>query len=357
MAGSDGERNSGKHDASENGVNGKNGKHMNVETPAGENSVERSLEDFIARANSTFTDAEDGWDLSEEKVAPAPEPVVRARGTQAPPVAAEVQVEAALPVASLPGPAAAVPAPVAIAEASGPVVPTAPILVTGATENTQVVARAHVPADDDETSPSKRRSMYPWIIAAFLGGSAVMYFVIDMRMSGRDRTPETPAAVAPVAAPEAPVVEAKPEAPAPVVAPAPAPAPTPTVAEVPAPAPAAPAPVEVKAPAPVAAPAVTAIKPAPAPSSEPVVQPLQPAASNEPKVEPLTAPAPVAAKGKPAPAKPAGAAKPAASKIADPFGDEPAAKPAAAPGKAKGAKGGKTDGKAEKAKPGIVDPF
>src|SRR6266540_2401152 len=86
MAGSDGEKNSdGKQSGRGNGANGKNGKHMNVETPGGENSVERSLEDFIARANSTFVDGEDGWDLSEEK---KPEPVAAAAPAAASPAPA-----------------------------------------------------------------------------------------------------------------------------------------------------------------------------------------------------------------------------------------------------------------------------
>jgi hypothetical protein len=52
-------------EAGKNGSNGRNGHLVAEGAPTGENAVERSLEDFIARANSTFIDA-DGWDLGEE---------------------------------------------------------------------------------------------------------------------------------------------------------------------------------------------------------------------------------------------------------------------------------------------------
>ena len=63
-----------RQDMSEEQSAGKNGAGRNGATPQAaeappqrtENSVERSLEEFIARANSTFLEM-DGWGLEEER--------------------------------------------------------------------------------------------------------------------------------------------------------------------------------------------------------------------------------------------------------------------------------------------------
>src|SRR5689334_15050904 len=112
MAGSDQSQNNEADSNNGSPGNGRNGKHMQVETP-NDSTVERSLEDFIARANAAFVD---GLDLAEEPVKaepvkvepPKPEPV-----KVEPPRPEPVRVEATpIPVAPAAPMVVAPPAPI-----------------------------------------------------------------------------------------------------------------------------------------------------------------------------------------------------------------------------------------------------
>jgi hypothetical protein len=306
-----------------NGKNGRNGAHMIVEATGPErqdNSVEKSLEDFIARANSTFLS--DGWDLTAEQEAKPPEPA---------PLPADVQEKLAEleqmrgEVDKLRARATSAEARAAEAVKVKAVTPIAP-----AVERTEVVRL-------DQLEPKiVTRTNWGATFVALVAGAGIMFGV--MKFVVKDGGAKTVPAVEP---PATSVV--------PTAAPAPAEA-------TPAPAPAEAAPTEA-APAPGA------------PPGEPIVQPLP--------TDPAATAAPAPAEATPAPAEAAPATPPAAEAapdvkagtkkattkkattkkattdakggIVDPFGDStPAPKKKPTP---------KKKPKSTQPKGGIVDPF
>lgn len=132
--------------------NGRNGKHLMEAVARSENSVEKSLEEFIARANSTFLDA-DGWDLTPE---PAPEPPKPAPEPE--PVAVPARV-AATTVS---------PADVAKAVEATAVTEDAPI---AAGDPTHVVAREMITPEPVVVT----RTSWGGVIVAFLLGGGLVF--------------------------------------------------------------------------------------------------------------------------------------------------------------------------------------
>lgn len=293
-------------DASKNGHGAKNGrttKSFLIEATTqgrGDNSVERSLEDFIAKANSTFLE---GWEVKvdppkpEPKLEPKPEPKVEAK----PEPKAEAKAEAK-----------AEPKAEAKAEAKA-ATPVAPV------ERTEVVRRDKIAPPVVQTKIVTRTN-WAGVVGAFLGGAALVFGV--MKVTGGEQQSAPPAATSAAAVPTEP-------APRPTITPAPAPTPV----------------VEAR-------PEVTPVAPTEPPA--PVIQPLEPTPVVEAK--PVEAKPEAKVETKPEPKKPVEAKKPAEPKtvkpkggIVDPFDS---AAPAPKPEKKKPAK--KKD---SAPKGGIVDPF
>jgi len=164
--------------ARKNGRNG-NGKHLMVDAsaPRGDNSVEKSLEEFIARANSTFLDA-DGWDLTPEPEPeppkPAPEPVV------------VVPARVAATTVSPADVAQAVAATDAVVEEETPIAPT---------DATHVVAREAISAPPIVVT----KTSWGGIFVAFLLGGGMVFG--GMKYLEEKQTVEKPTATEAAAAP------------------------------------------------------------------------------------------------------------------------------------------------------------
>jgi hypothetical protein len=295
----------------------------------GENSVEKSLEDFIARANSMFLDA-DGWNLgAEEKLEAA---AVQAEVDSSPRARTEEVPAMAAPRAPSPVPTSA---PVQV---PGKVTPraTSPTAVPGLESlaaSTPAMPEPAVSQALEEAmligDPTKKNVLpTSWLKlgGAFVVGAIVMFVVANKLVGGGAGQP---AATAPaITATPPPVTRA--------VETLSVPTPTPTAAR-PAPAPPAalPAPAQpAAAPAPVAKaamapmPAIEVVRPKAAPAPARVVLPARPRVVAAPA-------APVAKPKAPAPKVKGG--------ITDPFADSPSA-----PQKTQ---------KPKKASGGIVDPF
>ncbi len=314
--------------------NGRNGKHLMVEAaaPRGDNSVEKSLEEFIARANSTFLDA-DGWDLTPE---PAPEPPVAKGETRSgigPAPEPEVPARVAATTVAAADVAKAVAATAAVAE-DAPIAPT---------DATHVVAREAVGVPPVVIT----RTSWGGIFVAFLLGGGLVFG--GMRFMQKKASPEAPAATQAAAAP----AEAQPVKPKTSAAPAEevtAVQPEAQPAGQPGAPGADPTAAQPTAPGAETQPGETAAAPPQGTVVQPLVQPLPEVKGSEPvavapKVEPK--------KAEPKKATPKkGEPKKATAKggIVDPFGE------AEAPKKDPPKK--KTPPKKKDApKGGIVDPF
>jgi hypothetical protein len=312
---------------------------MNVEPgQQNDNSVERSLEDFIARANATFLEA-DGWDLSEEKVGPPPVPVVAAPVASPEPVkspALGTPPPGDLPVANLRA-RATQPPPTTSARPSAeagqdrvsqqrPVVAPAPEDLedgdhddgggdaalhaeSSASVGERTVVTAVPSAMPAAPEGVKGRSVYPIIFAAFLGGAVVMFLVAKL---GGSKTPAPPAPVAtePAAVQPAAVAEPEPARAEPAIA------------------------KPLAQPEPAAEPAAAQ----PEPEPQPVAAQPEPTAEVKPTAEPVAKPLAAEPPAQPVTTRPAehhhavtkAPTKPAATKhgkIADPFGEDAPAKP------------------------------
>ncbi len=311
--------------------------------PAGTN-VSASLEDFIARANSTLLEM-DGWNLEEqEHKAQSARDVERTEEAERALVAQQQQsardtvgfesriqtLEARLQAA------------LSDIEASKTQTTKARAKLAEAEERATQAELAGTAIDPDlyKSEPATsldavpaRRSWWP-MVAAFVGGLALMFGASQLLGSESPQTATKAAAKSPTASepksvkpanevkveslaptPVArePELEkaAKAPAPTPTVAPEPAPASTPTAAPAPAPAPMlspAPAPAATPAPAPAATPAPTpAATPAPAPAPTPA-----PAAAPAP--QPTVTPLPEKKAARPSRARAPRAAKKAAAR-------------------------------------------
>lgn len=306
-----------------------NGAHLLIESTTGshgENSVEKSLEDFIARANSMFLDG-DGWDLGAEDHA-ATAPAAELKGDLAPRARTEE-------VPALSTPRAMSPIPTSI-----PVQTTDKVAPALARPSTPVGEKRAALAPDPMLleDPTKETALpfapvantgsvaKSWLKmgAAFVVGAVVMFVVANKLVGGGKAAPATPETKVPPTSTVQAVETLTPPAARATTASAPAP-----IQSAAGPA----RPVAVMEPMP---PIEVGRAKTTAPAAAKVVVPVRPRAAAAP-------PVPVA---KPKAAAPIPTPK---GGITDPFADTPSPAPRKAPAA--------PPQKPKKPSGGIVDPF